>query len=315
MELVAVNGVLAGTVYVLAQGLIIPSPDDASPARAAAASGRSTAESSPSRPSTGTRRSSSTACRSRAGRSGPATKSGWAIPCSSRARTNACRRPCSTPARSRSAASRKPSRAGNAFRRRRPLCRRRDGLRAGDNLAKLTRAVGALTSVRGLAAIDSALAGFILGVVPAERVAFVDHDGRALSVRSGWSSAGSRAIEVDDEIVKHACSQRSAAIVETRRPPGAGRSDDRLRACDRRGMGRGGGTGGPRPGAPATAAGDRGARRGRARGVAGGGAAAGEQGAAAGGDQPRTQHGGPQPADAHRLRSHRAGARRPTRPC
>ena len=31
MELVAVNGVLAGTAYVLAQGLIIPSPDDASP--------------------------------------------------------------------------------------------------------------------------------------------------------------------------------------------------------------------------------------------------------------------------------------------
>ena len=89
-----------------------------------------------------------------------------------------------------------------------------DGLRAGDDLAKLTRAVGALTSVRGLAAIDSALAGFILGVVPAERVAFVDHDGRALSVRSGWSSAGSRAIEVDEEIVKHACRQRSASIVE-----------------------------------------------------------------------------------------------------
>ena len=56
-----------------------------------------------------------------------------------------------------------------------------DGLRAGDDLAKLTRAVGALTSVRGLAAIDSALAGFILGVVPAERVAFIDRDGSALS--------------------------------------------------------------------------------------------------------------------------------------
>ena len=89
-----------------------------------------------------------------------------------------------------------------------------DGPRAGDNLAKLTRAVGALTSVRGLAAIDSALAGFILGVVPAERVAFVNHDGRALSVRSGWSSAGSKAIEVDEGIVKHACRQRSASIVE-----------------------------------------------------------------------------------------------------
>ena len=31
MELVAVNGVLAGTAYVLAQGLIIPSSDDSSP--------------------------------------------------------------------------------------------------------------------------------------------------------------------------------------------------------------------------------------------------------------------------------------------
>ena len=89
-----------------------------------------------------------------------------------------------------------------------------DGLRAGHDLAKLTRAVGALTSVRGLAAIDSALAGFILGVVPAERVAFIDCDGSALTVRSGWSSAGNRPLEVDAGIVKQACEQRTASIVE-----------------------------------------------------------------------------------------------------
>ena len=91
-----------------------------------------------------------------------------------------------------------------------------DGLRAGADLAKLTRAVGALTSVRGLAAIDSALAGFILGVVPAERVAFVDYDydSGALRARSGWSSAGARAIVVDAGIVKRVCAQRTASSVQ-----------------------------------------------------------------------------------------------------
>ena len=52
---------------------------------------------------------------------------------------------------------------------------------------------------------------------PVERVAFVDydHDSGALRARSGWSSAGARAIEVDAGIVKHACAQRTASIVET----------------------------------------------------------------------------------------------------
>jgi Nif-specific regulatory protein len=91
------------------------------------------------------------------------------------------------------------------------------GARAGRDLAWLTRAVGALTSVRGLAAIDSALAGFILGVLPAERVAFIDRDGSSMTARSGWSSAqGGKGAElrVDAAIVKHACERRTASIVD-----------------------------------------------------------------------------------------------------
>ena len=88
------------------------------------------------------------------------------------------------------------------------------GSRAGHDLARLTRAVGALTSVRGLAAIDSALAGFILSVVPAERVAFIDREGHALTPRSAWSLTGRAEVRVDPDIVTRACERRAAVIVE-----------------------------------------------------------------------------------------------------
>ena len=216
MELVAVNGLLAGTAYLLSQGLIIPSPDD---------------ESSPSQ----------RGCRIRALDGGEFTLEAAdgetslfvnGLPLSGR--------PLRTGDEVRLGDSlfiaREHERApatvldgcqvslGRLARTRQILevpfddavlyADDVDELRAGHDLAKLTRAVGALTSVRGLAAIDSALAGFILGVVPAERVAFIDCHGTALTTRSAWSSAGSTALEVDAEIVKRACERRTAVIVD-----------------------------------------------------------------------------------------------------
>ena len=218
MELVAVNGVLAGTAYVLAQGLIIASPEDDS--------------------------SGQRGCRIRAMDGGDFTLE--AVDGDTPLFVNGL------------PLSGRPLRAGDEVRLNDSLFIAREHervpatvlegcpvslgrlantrqlaevpfddavlygddvgrLRTGADLAKLTRAVGALTAVRGLAAIDSALAGFILGMVPAERVAFVDYDydSRALRARSGWSSGGARAIEVDAGIVKHVCAQRTASIVET----------------------------------------------------------------------------------------------------
>ena len=182
MELVAVNGVLAGTAYVLAQGLIIPSPDEASP---------------------GPR-----GCRIRAVDGGEFTLEAVdgdmslfvnGLPLSGRPLRTGDEVRLGDSVFIARAHEREPTTVLDAC----PVSLGRlaktrhvlempfddavlyadggDGLRAGDDLAKLTRAVGALTSVRGLAAIDSALAGFILGVVPAGRVAFVDHDGTAHS--------------------------------------------------------------------------------------------------------------------------------------
>jgi two-component system, NtrC family, response regulator HydG len=88
-----------------------------------------------------------------------------------------------------------------------------DEARAAHDLARLARAVGALTTVRGLAGIDGALAGFILSVVPAARVAFIDCDGGG-SAQSAWSAADTGELIVDASLVKRACDERVASIVE-----------------------------------------------------------------------------------------------------
>ena len=222
MELVAVNGLLTGPAYLLSQGLMTrPRTTSRPPANSAAAFGRWTAESSPSRPPTARRRCWSTACRSQGGRCAPATKSGLGDS------LFIAREHERAPATVLDGCQ---VSLGRLARTRQVLEVPFDDavlyaddvheLRAGHDLAKLTRAVGALTSVRGLAAIDSALAGFILGVVQAERVAFIDCHGTALTTRSAWSSAGSTALEVDAEIVKRACERRTAVIV---RAPGGRR--------------------------------------------------------------------------------------------
>jgi hypothetical protein len=200
MELVAVNGVFAGTAYVLAQGLIIPSTDDDSSSRRGwrihAIDGDFTFEAADGDPSLFV---NGLPASGRPLRAGDEVRLGDSL--------FIAREPERPPATVLDGC---PVSLGHLSNTRQLAEVPFDdavlyaddvnGQRAGADLAKLARAVGALTSVRGLAAIDSALAGFILGVVPAERVAFVDYDsdgGGALRARSGWSSAGARAIEVD----------------------------------------------------------------------------------------------------------------------
>ena len=175
MELVAVNGLLAGTAYLLSQGLIIPSPDEASPSQRgcrirALDGGEFTLEAIDGDTSLFV---NGLPLSGRPLRTGDEVRLGDSL-FIARAHERA-------PATVLDAC---PVSLGRLARTRQILelpfddavlyADDVDELRAGHDLAKLTRAVGALTSVRGLAAIDSALAGFILGVVPAERVAFIE---------------------------------------------------------------------------------------------------------------------------------------------
>jgi hypothetical protein len=76
--------------------------------------------------------------------------------------------------------------------------------------------VGALTSVPGLASVDAALAGFVLDVVPAGRVAFADAGAPGPTIRSAWTRDGAARGElaVDAEVLRRACDQRVALIIE-----------------------------------------------------------------------------------------------------
>ena len=59
-------------------------------------------------------------------------------------------------------------------------------------LLTLLRAAAALSSIRGLAGLDAALAGLILDAIPVRRVALADGDDRTATVRSAWSATASR---------------------------------------------------------------------------------------------------------------------------
>ena len=62
--------------------------------------------------------------------------------------------------------------------------------RDGRDLAALLRAAAALSSIRGLAAFDAAIAGLVLDAVPVCRVALWGGHGGAHAVRSAWSAPG-----------------------------------------------------------------------------------------------------------------------------
>jgi transcriptional regulator with GAF, ATPase, and Fis domain len=88
--------------------------------------------------------------------------------------------------------------------------------REGRDLATLLRVGAALTSVQGLAALDAALAGLVLDVVPAERVVFAGGADAPSAVRSAWTAQGACAdpICVDAVLLERVSREGVALMVE-----------------------------------------------------------------------------------------------------
>jgi Nif-specific regulatory protein len=87
--------------------------------------------------------------------------------------------------------------------------------REGRDLLTLMRVCAALSSIHGLAAIDAALAGFVLDVIPAERVVLAGGDRGASEVRSAWSSAtgNTAAVEIDSELLNRVAKDGTAMMI------------------------------------------------------------------------------------------------------
>ena len=184
----------------------------------------------------------------------------------------------------------------------REKCRPRT--RDSRDLATLLRAAAALSSIRGLAQFDAALAGLVLDAVPACRVALSGANGgsrRPFAPRGARRGVAVEPLSIDDRVFSSAPRasewRRRAFEVDGRQAIVAplmafGRAvgsvwvgGARRDAIRRR--------------ARAPAAGGCRAGRGRARAVGRGGSPPGPQRAAAGRDQSRAQHGRDEPPDAH----------------
>ena len=87
--------------------------------------------------------------------------------------------------------------------------------REGRDLVTLMRVCAALSSVHGLAAIDAALAGFVLDVVPAERVVLAGGDRGPSEVRSAWSAAtgSTAAVAIDSELLDRVAKDGTAMMI------------------------------------------------------------------------------------------------------
>jgi transcriptional regulator with GAF, ATPase, and Fis domain len=91
-----------------------------------------------------------------------------------------------------------------------------NGARAARDLTALLRIAGALCTVQGLAEVDSALAGLVMDVVPAERVALLSVDEGAPAVQSAWSaSIPDAAMTIDAGCIGRAAAEGVALVVTT----------------------------------------------------------------------------------------------------
>jgi len=86
--------------------------------------------------------------------------------------------------------------------------------RDGRDLLALMRVAAVLSSVNGLGAIDAALAGFVLDVVPAERVVLAGGDAGPAEVRSAWSQRGASSdpIAIDPNILERVAKDGAGAV-------------------------------------------------------------------------------------------------------
>jgi Nif-specific regulatory protein len=88
--------------------------------------------------------------------------------------------------------------------------------REGRDLLSLMRSGAALSSIRDLAGIDAALAGFVLDIVPADRVVLAGGEAGPADVRSAWCSDGAstHAIAVDTDLLERAVNERAALVFQ-----------------------------------------------------------------------------------------------------
>jgi Nif-specific regulatory protein len=86
------------------------------------------------------------------------------------------------------------------------------------DLAAMLRICGALSAVHGLAALDSALAGLVLDIVPGDLVAFGGGEENAAVMQSAWTAAPtpSARAEVDPVLITRAVRERRALAAEIR---------------------------------------------------------------------------------------------------
>ena len=88
--------------------------------------------------------------------------------------------------------------------------------REARDLSALLRVDAALSAVHGLAQIDAAVAGFVLDVVPAERVLLTGDDRNPAAVGSAWSSqpSGATPLHIDPALLEDAINGRVAVAAE-----------------------------------------------------------------------------------------------------
>ncbi len=84
------------------------------------------------------------------------------------------------------------------------------------DLATLLRTAAALSSIRGLAAFDAAIAGLVLDAAPVSRVALWGGQGGPHAVRSAWSAPGVAVepLSVDAALLERAARERTALVIE-----------------------------------------------------------------------------------------------------
>ena len=88
--------------------------------------------------------------------------------------------------------------------------------REARDLLTLMRIGAAMSSVQGLAAIDAALAAFVLDVVPADRVVLSGGEGGPSEVRSAWAPTNATervATVVDPDLLERVASERLAMLM------------------------------------------------------------------------------------------------------
>ncbi len=84
------------------------------------------------------------------------------------------------------------------------------------DLATLLRAAAALSSIRGLAQFDAAIAGLIMDAVPACRVALSGAPDDGSAIRSAWSASGVivEPLQIDATLLERAARERTALVVQ-----------------------------------------------------------------------------------------------------